>query len=44
MDRDISKKIAKKVKNKSSTSTQQGLHKNPTENKGKCPLVAIVTI
>lgn len=37
MARDISKKIAKKVKNKSSTSRQQGRHKNPTEKQGKMP-------
>jgi transcriptional repressor NrdR len=39
MARDISKKIAKKVKNKSSTSTspQQGRHKNPTEKQRKMP-------
>jgi transcriptional repressor NrdR len=35
MARDISKKIAKKVKNKSSTSPQQGRHKNPTEKNRK---------
>ena len=35
MARDISKKIAKKVKNKSSTSTQQGRHKNPTKKQRK---------
>jgi transcriptional repressor NrdR len=37
MARDISKKIAKKVKNKSSTSRQQGRHKNPTEKQTKMP-------
>jgi hypothetical protein len=37
MARDISKKIAKKVKNKSSTSPQQGRHKNPTEKQRKMP-------
>ena len=37
MARDISKKIAKKVKNKSSTSPQQGRHKNPTEKQKKMP-------
>jgi transcriptional repressor NrdR len=37
MARDISKKIAKKVKNKSSTSRQQGRHKNPTEKQRKMP-------
>jgi transcriptional repressor NrdR len=35
MARDISKKIAKKVKNRSSTSPQQGRHKNPTEKQRK---------
>ena len=35
MARDISKKIAKKVKNKSSTSPQQGRHKNPAEKQRK---------
>jgi transcriptional repressor NrdR len=37
MARDISKKIAKKVKNKSSTSPQQGRHKNPTAKQRKLP-------
>ena len=37
MARDISKKIAKKVKNKSSTSRQQGRHKNPIERQRKMP-------
>jgi transcriptional repressor NrdR len=35
MARDISKKIAKKVKNKSSTSPQQGRHKSSTEKRRK---------
>jgi hypothetical protein len=37
MARDISKKTAKKVKNKSSTSPQQGRHKNPTAKQRKLP-------
>jgi transcriptional repressor NrdR len=37
MARDISKKIAKKVTNKSSTSTQQARHKNLTEKQRKTP-------
>ena len=37
MARDISKKIAKKVKNKSLTSPQQGRNKNPTEKQRKMP-------
>ena len=37
MARDISKKIAKKVKNKPITSSQQGRHKNPTEKQRKMP-------
>jgi transcriptional repressor NrdR len=35
MARDISKKIARKVKNKSSTSPQQGRHKSSTEKRRK---------
>jgi transcriptional repressor NrdR len=37
MARDISKKIAKKVKNRSSTSPQQNRHKKPTEKQRKMP-------
>jgi transcriptional repressor NrdR len=37
MARDISKKIAKKVKNKSSTSPQQSRHEKPTEKQRKMP-------
>jgi transcriptional repressor NrdR len=37
MARDISKKVAKKVKNKPATPPQQGRHKNPTEEQRKMP-------
>jgi len=37
MARDISKKIAKKVKNKSTISPQQGRHKKSTEKQRKMP-------
>jgi hypothetical protein len=37
MARDISKKIAKKVKNKSTISPQQGRHKKSTEKRRKIP-------
>jgi transcriptional repressor NrdR len=37
MARDISKKIARKVKNKPTTPPQQGRHKNPTEKQRKMP-------